>query len=231
MTIIEQLKVKVKDYRNYIKTADSFNMSVLNGTATAETIADFLINIHYLVNHTPKHIKLACELTKDYPELNNFFKEKFVKEQGHYEWAMENLKKVNKRIDDETFDPQITSSMRNFVSNIETIIRRDPYLYFPYIFFAEYLTVIYGPEFNEALVHKCGFEPESMNVITNHAELDQEHVNDWAKVIESIVDEDKCRELFNQVIDKTISLHKDFYLSLVNEQVSKVSVSESVHYV
>ncbi len=224
MTLIQDLKKRIQNYRDYVRTQDPFNLSVLDGSATAESISDFLVNIHYLVNRTPVHLKLASHVSQKNPDLHAFYENKIPEEQGHDQWALDDLQKVSKKLSDKTFHPAVTDEMKEFVKHIENTIRRDPYLYLPYIFFAEYFTVIYGPEFNRGIL-KCGHEQNSMTVITNHAELDKEHVSEWEQAILDLVDEKIYKDQYLNVVDKTIALHKKFFLSLAPRSAVRVAKS------
>lgn len=213
MKLIDQLKRRVESYRDYIVNEDPFNRAILDGRAEAEAIERFLINVHYLVKHTPVHLKLAAQVSQDDPRLNAYFKEKFLEEQGHDQWALDDLAKLSSKLKEPQRPPEVAPAMFDFVLNIESIIRKDPYLYLPYIFFAEYLVVIYGPQMTQALAVKNGYGSESLTVIENHAELDQDHVHEWEEIIASIVDEQRYTKAFLEVMDETIRLHKLFFIA------------------
>lgn len=215
MKLINEMRKSVEAYWDYIQTQDEYNLSILDGTLTPEMLSHFLVNIHILVQHTPIHLRLAEKIAgeRGLTELKDYFALKFVEESGHDKWAEDDIARLKKQKKDVATSETADSSMKALLNNIEGLIRKDPYLYLPYIFFAEYLTVLYGPKMNKALIEKCGYLPKSMTVVENHAELDKEHVNEWEEVIEDIVDEKVYREPFLKALESTTKLHREFFES------------------
>lgn len=113
--------------------------------------------------------------------------------------------------------------MLQLVRHIEKLIDKDPYLYLPYIYFAEYLCVLYGPKMAKALEENCGYLPRSMTIIENHAELDKDHVDGWEETIQKIVDEKVYTQPFLAVLDETIHIHKTFFLSCAVRRIHAAS--------
>lgn len=213
MRLIDELKTRVELYKAYLVSEDRFNRSVQEGKAEPEAIARFLVNIHYLVKHTPLHLQLAAHKAKALPELKAYFQQKYLEEQGHDQWALDDLAKMSNRLKNPQKHPDVDRSMEDFVMHIEGLINKDPYLYLAYIFFAEYLVVIHGPELNHGITVTCGYGSEALTVVENHAELDQDHVHEWEGFISDIVDEQRYSKAFLSALDETILLHKKFFMA------------------
>ncbi len=225
MKLIQEMRRKIEAYWEYLQTEDKYNRAILSGTLEPEMFSRFLVNCHHLVEHTPIHLTLAEKISREkgHEELAAYYKTKFVEESGHDKWAEADIALLKKQKRQVKMSSSIDPSMKTFVLHIESLIRKDPYLYLPYIFFAEYLTVIYGPTMNKALVEKCGYLPGSMTVVENHAELDKEHVNEWEDVIEDIVDAGAYRAAFLDVLNETIRLHKHFFEACAERKLHAAS--------
>lgn len=225
MRLIQEMRRSIESYWDHLQTADPYNRSILEGTLQPEMLSHFLVNVHVLVQHTPIHLRLAEKICaeKGLDDLGSYYQLKFVEESGHDKWAEADMIRLKKQKKNVTIVGTTDKSMKDFLLHIEGLIRKDPYLYLPYIFFAEYLTVLYGPKMNKALIENCGYLPHSMTVIENHAELDKEHVNEWEDVIAEIVDEELYREPFLAVLSETIRLHKEFFLSCAERRLHAAS--------
>jgi len=215
MDLVNDMKARVETYWSHLKANEPYNKAIMEGRATQSMVTHFLVNIHYLIQHTPIHLDLAIreadkrKLTK----LKAFFQNKKREEVGHDKWAENDLAIINQKHILQSQGNSIDPSMKQLIAHIETIITTDPYLYLSYIFFAEYLCVICGPETTEGLEKKCGFPPKSMTVVENHAELDKDHVHEWEGVMKEIVDANIYRPLFFANLEKTIVYHQQFYTS------------------
>jgi hypothetical protein len=221
MNMIQTFKDRINHYWADLKVHDAYNRMILEGTATPEMVSKFLVNIYYLVEHTPIHLGKAIKVAEDrgFDELAAFYRLKLKEEQGHDKWAEADFEKINKNRGNQLHDQSIDPTMKVYVEFIEDIIDQDPHLYLAYIFFAEYLCVICGPEMVDGLEQKCGFPAKSMTIIENHAELDKDHVNEWQETIASLVDLNTYEAKFLTVLDQTIQLHRDFFSSIKKGQL------------
>jgi hypothetical protein len=213
--MIRDMKKKVEEYWDYLYQKDPYNRSILEGTVKPEMISFFLANIHYLVQHTPIHLKKAMAIAESRGDkkLKEYFALKMKEESGHDKWAEADLEKLSRQHERAVRGQCIDPSMVRLIKHIESLIERDPHLYLAYIFFAEYLCVIYGPDITQALERTCGYPARSMTVIENHAALDKEHVHEWETVLPGLVGESRYREVFLKTVDETITIHRAFFLS------------------
>ncbi|MCX6128119.1 MAG: hypothetical protein NTX25_03530, partial [Proteobacteria bacterium] len=74
----------------------------------------------------------------------------------------------------------VTSEMQTFVKANQAMIEKDPFGYFIYVLYAEYFTVLAGPPCLAAIEKNCKIPMSLMSIIGKHAELDRDHVQDWA---------------------------------------------------
>lgn len=221
MSLVDQFKKRVEQYWDHLKLHDPYNRAILDGTATQEMVTHFLTNIRYLVQHTPIHLNQAIQEAeqRDQKKLAEFFRHKYEEERDHDKWADSDIAQLNQKWPQPHLNLAIDPTMLNLVKHIENTISEDPYLYLGYIFFAEYLCVVGGPEMIEGLEKKCGFPPQSMTIVANHAELDKEHVDEWIQITRDLVDEAKYEKALLESLEKTIKIHQEFFQSCRSKNI------------
>ncbi len=204
----ELLKTDIESYYDRVRRANPLFENARRGRLTRRHVGVFLKSVHYLIRHTPIHLKLAHDRAEKsgMRELAKFFRDKVGEEAGHDKWAEADLATLSLDA-----SPEITPGIRRLVAFIAETIQSDPALYLPYILFAEYFTVLAGSEWIEALDKHCGIKPDSVSVIGNHVELDKDHIVDDLKEIDLLVkDEDAEAARFRGVLDKAMRLHEAF---------------------
>lgn len=224
MSLAHAITSKTDHYAQYLLAEEPFMEQLRQGTLPAEAYAIFLENIRYLVNHTPKHLKLAISASEDQPELKSFFEEKFLEEQGHDEWAKDDLKQLAKHTG-ASFQPRVTEAMKSYVTMIAQAIEENPQLYPPYIYYTERLTVLVADTVNEAVSKSCNFGEKAATILTEHAELDQYHIIEGEKAITELVDEEKHSARTLQFLDEIIAAHKSMFLSCLDVPASPAAWS------
>jgi len=213
MNIASAIKAKTERYADYLIKEEPYFKRLQAGTLEAISYAKFLVCIRYLVQHTPIHLKLAIDQSKNIPALQAFFKSKFVEEQGHDQWATDDLNKIKHLLPEgKSFDTP-TAEIKTYVRMIESLIKEDPHFYPSYIFYTEYLTVLVGAVMDDGLTNKCGFGKKVATIVTDHAELDKHHISEGEKAISDLVDSDKYYARSMEIIDDIIEAHKRMFLS------------------
>jgi hypothetical protein len=134
------------------------------------------------------HLKLAQERSTEmgFGALAVHFEQKLAEEGGHDRWAEDDLASL-RTMSSELPEAGPLASMKALVDYIEKTIRGAPSSYLAYILFAEYLTVLVGPEWLALLEERCALPSSSMTVIGNHVELDRDHVSDGLRAIDAVV--------------------------------------------
>ena len=166
-----------------LKGKNIFYQRVLSGHVTVEEFALFIKNVSFLTAQTPEHLEAARQAAeeKGLKTLARFFKAKRLEEADHEKWGEADLAGIQARHLKQKQDPDVLPEMKSFVEANAASIRKDPFLYFVYILFAEYFTVIAGPECLAAVERSTKIPRELMSIIDKHAELDKDHVQDWGK--------------------------------------------------
>ena len=211
MNATTKLKEEIENFAEYLKENNSFYKAVYKGELDLETLSLFTANLRYLVEHTPIHLGLACNVSnlKGMTEHYNFFKEKIGEEEGHDQWADDDLKR-QRELGANQSSIRILKSMRDLAKNNADTINRDPNLYLPYILLAEYFTVIATPPMLEALESKNRIPQNTLSVMGKHAELDKHHINEWEEEVSKFVDIEANFEDYLAMIKKANQLYDIF---------------------
>lgn len=192
------------------------------GTIDRRTISRYLTNIHVLLQHTPIHLerarKRARELGRE--DLARHFDHKMEEEVGHDAWAERDLRRVSNGAPVEASQPLVT--MEGMLRFIESVIDRDPAEYLAYIFFAEYLIVVLGPEWLDLLEKRCGIPKTSMTAIGNHIELDKDHVDEALATIDELVGDPSKLPAMRDVVVATVARFENFCAEVTGAAESDV---------
>ena len=73
------------------------------------------------------------------------------------------------------------------VRDLERAIVARPASYLAYILFAEYITVLMGPVWVDALREHCAVPAEALSVVSRHADLDREHVAECVSEFDALL--------------------------------------------
>lgn len=210
--IAQFLKKTLENYWVHSKANTPFYQTLLSGKIRHETVARYLESIRHVVTYTPIHLKLATEEAnkRGMTKLAEFFKLKFAEESGHDEWATSDLNKLAILAPKTRSAQQVAPAIDAMIKYNTETIKKDPILYLVHIFFAEYFTVLEGPEFTAAL-RKIGIT--QISIIDNHVELDVDHVDELIDAIDEHVPTN-YQKAFEQSLKKTLAIFEDFCADL-----------------
>lgn len=212
MNLYRKLTKYISTYYASMKNQNVFFQRVYGGQVTVPEVATFIRNLTYLTQHSQLVLRLAVASSKEKNDhhLADFFVKKIADEDGHHKWGEMDFESIKKKFKVPGAADQITDEMKHYVEDVQAMVKEDPYQLFVYILFAEYLTVIGGPDFLKAVDKACGVPPEYMSVIGNHAEIDRDHINDWAEEAKSLGMTDKDFDRCKKVLDRVMSNYDRF---------------------
>ena len=81
----------------------------------------------------------------------------------------------------------VVPAIDELVTYLLDVIDARPVRYVAYILFVEYLTVLIGPEWINALADHCGIPRQAMSVISRHADLDKEHAAEGLHTLDALI--------------------------------------------
>lgn len=220
MNIYRDLTRHIQNFFRSLKKQNIFYQRIFDGSLTAPELTRFLQNVSFLTAHTPAHLKLAHALAKTRGEqaLARYFAEKLDEEVGHDQWGTEDVAALQKNFHVSSNQLGIVPAMQALVAGNEAMIRSDPFHYFIYVLYAEYFTVIAGPESLTAIEKNKGIPKSMMTIIGKHAELDQHHVAEWATAAEEVgLKAERCTD-YREVLDGIMERYTKFCEDLIQFQ-------------
>jgi hypothetical protein len=184
----DALRAEVEIYAVEMRRFNPLFTKARDGSLTADCVARYLANIHYLIRYTPTYLARARDraLAIGDERLALHYQHKQGEEVGHDTWAERDLERVSVHARTPV-ERDAVPAMHGLIAYLARMIDDDPALYLAYILLSEHLTVILGPEWLRLLEERCGIPRTSMTVVGNHAELDQEHVEHALDEIDDLV--------------------------------------------
>lgn len=189
--IDNQLKVEIETYAERLRRSSRLLKRARSGELSTQAVQTFLWNIRYVLLQSTPNLELAESVARErgYAELADFYAKKILEEDGHDRWAEQDLLSLNPVLDLRS-DVAPLTPLTELMEFLRTTVRREPTHFLVYLLFAEYLTVLLGPEWVTTLAAHCGIPASSMTSIGKHAELDKHHVQDDLLVMSSLLPAD-----------------------------------------
>jgi hypothetical protein len=187
-------------------------LAAQRGEVPPLTVAKYLRSVLHLVRHTPLHLELARSSAEaqGQPELARYFHHKAGEEHGHDAWAESDLREMRLRFGDSAgvaLEP--CRAIVELIADLNCTIPAAPAAYLAYILFAEYITVLMGPVWVDALREHCGVPAGALTVVARHAELDREHVAECVPVLETLLAQSDSSRAF-ETLSFAIRHFEDF---------------------
>jgi len=193
------------------------------GTLTADMVSRYLASLHYMLTLTPLHMARARDAARalgDEP-LAQHFQHKLEEEVGHDAWAENDLRALESK-KQSAAKSEVMPSAFALGRHIEAAIDEHPALYLAYIGFAEYITVVVGPEWLALLAERCNIPRTSMTVVDYHVELDREHAEEGFSVMDDLIGDPKLLPRMREMMEQSAALF-DAYC---NEAVEGIMCAE-----
>jgi hypothetical protein len=186
-----QLKVEIEAYAERLRRSSRLLERARSGTLSSRAVQTFLWNIRYVLTQTPGNLELAESVARErgYEELAEFFHQKLGEEAGHDLWAEQDLLSLDPSLD-LTREVKPLAPLTELMAFLRSAVRREPRHFLVYVLFTEYVTVLLGPDWVAALAANCGIPASSMTSIGRHVELDQHHVQDDLRVMQTLLPPD-----------------------------------------
>lgn len=218
--LYSSLTKRIDDAYIQFKNENKFYTSIFDGSIKKETVTSFLLNTSSLTVQTPKHLKLAFNESRKMglTSLSAFYRLKFSEEVGHEKWGEDDVKSITGQQINILSNLNINPELQTIIDANSAMIKKHPYSYFIYILFAEYYTVIAGPECMNAIQIANGVSRDQMSIIGKHAELDQHHVQNWAIESKMLGSFGFDGQWHFEVLDQILARYNAFTESLATHQ-------------
>lgn len=205
------------------------------GQVSREMIMQYVGGLHFLMTKTP----LVCTTARDRARalgdeaLASHFQHKLEEETGHAKWAERDLKRLDTKRSDESgvslqqpqrprFEP--ISSVNALASYVLGLAETQPSLVLAYVAFAEYITVIKGPELLDLLDTHCGIPKTSMTAVGNHVTIDRDHAEEAFSLMDDLVGDPRMLPEMRQALARAIELFEAFCT-----EVTSIAPSHATH--
>lgn len=185
MSIYDKVTKRTREFHQHLKANNPFYKHVYAGSLTVDQLEMYLFNIKHSLKSTIPQCATGAKGSRKIglEKLSKFFLHKIKEETGHDQWADEDLQKIASELTSHQESHKLLPEMQALIAFNNSLVKQDPRLYLIYMLFAEYFTVIAGPEFMEALEAKCHIPRSMISVVTKHAELDKDHVHEWEQTV------------------------------------------------
>lgn len=204
------LRIDIEKYAADLSRRNVLFATTQAGTLSRDMLRRYLASIHFMLTLTPIHLAKAARRARELgaEPLARHFEQKLIEEVGHDAWAEQDLRSLEVERSARTAD--VTNAVRELAAYLEQTIEQNPAWYLAYIAFAEYLTVIKGPELLDLLETRCGIPKASMTAIDNHVELDRDHAEEGFAVVDDLVTDPRMLPAMREAM-ATSMRHFDAY--------------------
>jgi hypothetical protein len=187
-TIGHVLKQEIESYSRILMQSNPLFLAAQRGALRPEHVRAYVGGLLVLIRGTIPLMRRAearAEAIGD-DALAAHWRRKITEEIGHDRWGESDLGRLAPGSGGRASDG-VGGALRELLGYLEETIDRDPCLLLAYALLAEYLTVLVGGHWLQALERHCGIPQRNVSVIANHVELDVAHAT------EGVVEIDRLR--------------------------------------
>jgi hypothetical protein len=186
--IADALRYEIELHAQRVNARNRFLDQARCGDVAPEAVGRYLIGLRYMIGNTPPNLRRAAlraaELGR--PDLVAYFENKLGEEDGHEEWAIDDLRAFSEAYGISP-DPTPVPAIAKLQAFLEETIDADPTLYLSYVFWAEYFVLLVGADFVQCLVTRCGLPSAALTCLAKHIVLDEGHTDDNIDAIDALV--------------------------------------------
>lgn len=221
--IADLLIAQISSFAERLQREHPLMQAALQGRVTPNTVASYLAGVKCLFEHTLIDLDTGARIAGEHnlPELVEYFKHKHREEDGHWRWAESDLVELERVF--AVTAPEVPNSMLRWVAFTGEVVRTHPYHYLAYVLFAEYITVLTGGAWVNALGDRCGIPLSALSCIARHVELDQFHVAEGREEINHLLRRVTDPEPFVDTLRRAMS-HFEAFCDELNLSVHRRSV-------
>jgi pyrroloquinoline quinone (PQQ) biosynthesis protein C len=218
MIVSQFLKSDIEQFAADLRESNPLLARARQGQVSPGAVAAYLRNVHYLVLHTPVCLEGARRRALQLGELElaRYFADKQTEEAGHDVWAENDLARVRRAFDLPKRD-ELASAIVGLVSYLQQLVEDSPSSYLAYILFAEYLTVLLGPEWLDALEERCGIPSQMLSVVAQHAVLDRDHSSQGLREIDELVRDADAVDALRETLRRAM-----VYFATFTEEIARL---------
>ena len=188
MTFHEQLARETAPDREFLLSAPVIQRA-LAGDVTRELYVAFLTQAYHHVRHT---VPLLMAVGARVPDRHAWLREAILhyleEEAGHDEWILNDIERAGgDRAAAAASEPAVaTEAMVAYA--YDTVMRRNPLGFFGMVHVLEGTSVALALNAAGRIQQAVGLPTNAFTYLKSHGELDQEHINDLAGILERFTD-------------------------------------------
>jgi hypothetical protein len=205
------LKVEIEKFAAGLHESNRLLAQARQGEVTPRAVGAYLSNMEFLICEALKVLGRAQERANDmgHHELAAYYGRKIKEEKGHDGWARNDMANLNQLFGTEPRE-ELSPSIRGMLSYLREATDKDPVQYLSYLLFTEYLTVLIGPEWVRLLEERCGVPQSTMTVVSNHVELDKDHVEECLREIDELVTDERFHGGLKRTLGESMRFFDEF---------------------
>ena len=167
------VKSSIDSWATRLRAESPLTAAAERGELSPRALARYLESLRYVFTHSQANIRAAAvradalQLT----ELADYFRAKSSEEQGHEQWAENDLQQLPR---DAVRDIEPANACIALVALQEVLIDQHPLCFLAYTVWAEYLTASLGAEWLSLLAN-CGYDRSAVSAVAKHLEADADH--------------------------------------------------------
>jgi len=154
------------------------------GGLTPRAVALYLTSLQELFEQSQLNLKAAWHSAEaqGHAALAEYFRHKVSEEHGHERWAASDLQKMPGSAAQGLAPAPASQRLAQLQ---QQLLARHPMCFVVYVVWAEYLTVLLGDEWLDALA-VCGYERSAVSAVSNHVEADRAHATAGFEVLDEL---------------------------------------------
>jgi hypothetical protein len=178
----------IETYATRLRTNHPLLVTAQCGELGPATVVSYLMNVRFMVAHTPLHLRAARErcLGLGQHELAEFFACKLNEEIGHDQWSEQDLTRLE-RVFAAAPAAQPSRHLRDLVHFLDRVISERPANYLSYTLFAQYLSLLIGPVWVSASSEHPQLPLHTLSAVSEHVELETGHIADELRQIDALL--------------------------------------------
>jgi hypothetical protein len=219
-TIGHVLKNEIEDYARILRQSNPLFLAAQRGALRPEHVRAYVGGLLVLIRGTIPLMRRAESRAAAIGDdaLAAHWRHKIAEEVGHDRWAESDLGRLTPGSGGRASDCA-AGALRELLAYLQETIDRDPCLLLAYALLAEYLTVLVGGHWLQALERHCGIPQRNVSVIANHVELDEAHAIEGVREIDRLRTRRTDPAAMQEVLRTTLGYYEAFWRDVSAAQV------------
>jgi pyrroloquinoline quinone (PQQ) biosynthesis protein C len=190
MTMYEQLARATAAGREYLLAAPAIQRC-LAGDVTRELYVAFLTQAYHHVRHTvPLLMATGARLPDHHESLRAEILHYLEEETGHEQWILNDIAQAGGNRETAAASQPAIATEAMVAYAYDTVMRRNPVGFFGMVHVLEGTSVSLALQAADRIQAALDLPTRAFTYLRSHGELDKEHINDLAEILERLTDAD-----------------------------------------